>query len=103
MTRSGVDATGHAQPRSGDPLHQFVVRAQAEPFAEVRENEPAFTAWLEMCGKSVEKAAQHPTVRIEDRAFDRRTRHQRYPRWITDNERRAPDGKQVGLHELDAL
>ena len=53
------------------PVQQFGARTQAKMLGDIRENQPTFATGLQVPRQSGDEAAQHPAIRIEDRALDR--------------------------------
>src|SRR5699024_5068347 len=85
--RTRVRLAGHDQPGRRESVEEFFPSAQPEMFGEIGEHQPALSAGSKMFAQPIEEAAEHPTARVVDRAFERRTRLAGQPRWIAHHER----------------
>src|SRR5689334_3933484 len=82
-----VDASNDVQPRSTDRGEQVVAFAKPQVLREVREDEPAFAAGLEMRGEPLDETQQHPALGIVDAVLQRRARSRGDPWRVAHHER----------------
>ena len=103
MPRPDIFPTGHRQPGLFDRLKQKLACAQTKMLSEIRQDQPAFSTGRQVVRQPVQEAEQHAAVVVVDRVFDRRRWPRRHPGWVTDHERRAAFGEQIGLDNFDLL
>src|SRR5829696_7232368 len=66
MPRTHVDSLRPLQRRAFDRVGELLPRTQPEMLREIREDQPALAAGLEVRGQAAQEAAQHPALGIVD-------------------------------------
>ena len=101
---AGLDVLSpqHLQAALRNPFKQLFTRAQLQMFSQVRQNQPAFAAGLQVGCQTGQKPAQHAAAFVVHRPLNGRAGPCGQPGRVAHHQRGLALGEQVLLLQLDA-